>query len=148
MAGHLTLAMIKPHVHQERRVGEVIQRIEQAGFSILLAKMTQLQPFGAEEFYQEHKGKPFFSNLVKVMSAGPIWALVLYKENAVDEWRQVIGATNPAEAKQGTIRSDFGDHTNLTNNAVHGSASDPDAKREINFFFGRELKIAERLKDL
>lgn len=148
MAGHLTLALIKPHAHMERKVGPIITRIEKEGFAILLAKVVQLQPEGAEEFYAEHKGKPFFQNLVRVMSSGPIWAMVLCKENAVDEWRKVIGATNPAEAAEGTIRREFGNPTNLTNNAVHGSAHDSDAKREIDFFFGREIKLAMRINEI
>lgn len=148
MAGHLTLALIKTHAHMERKVGPIITRIENEGFSILLAKMVQLQPEGAEEFYAEHKGKPFFTNLVGVMSSGPIWAMVLCKENAVDAWRKVIGATNPAEAEEGTIRREFGSHTDITNNAVHGSAHDSDAKREINFFFGRELKLVARINEI
>jgi nucleoside-diphosphate kinase len=148
MAGQLTLALIKPHVHFSRNVGKIITRIESGGFGILLCKETQFLQYGAEEFYQEHKDKPFFANLVRVMSAGPVWALVLGKPNAVEEWRKVIGATNPAEADAGTIRHEFGDHTNLTNNAVHGSASDGDARREINLFFSRELQVLEQLGPL
>ncbi len=148
MAGQLTLALIKPHVHFSRNVGKVITSIEQRGFGILLCKETQFLQYGAEEFYKEHKGMPFFDNLVRVMSTGPVWALVLGKPNAVDEWRKEIGATNPAEAEEGTIRREFGDHRNLTNNAVHGSATDHDAKREINFFFSRELKVLEQLGPL
>lgn len=143
MAGTLTLAMIKPHAHFEKRVGKIIQRIEEAGFAVLSAKLTQLLPEGAMEFYEEHKDKPFYPNLVRTMSSGPIWALVLAKENAVDAWRETIGSTNPAEAKPGTIRYEFGDHQNITNNAVHGSSDDWAAKREINFFFGRDLRIAK-----
>jgi nucleoside-diphosphate kinase len=148
MAGHLTLALIKPHAHLSRKVGKIIARIEEEGFGIILAKETQLTKYGAEEFYKEHEGKDFFDNLIKVMSAGPIWALVLAKPNAVEEWRKVIGSTNPAEAAVGTIRHEFGDHSNLTNNAVHGSATDHDAKREVNFFFGRDIQLAEQLKKL
>lgn len=148
MAGHLTLALIKPHIFFERRTGEIIQRIEKSGFSILLAKMTQLTESGAEQFYAEHQGKDFFEGLIQKMSSGPIWVLVLYKDNAVDEWRKLIGETDPAAAAPGTIRADFGKSKNITDNAVHGSSSDPEAKREINFFFGRELKLAERLQDL
>ena len=148
MAGHLTLALIKPHAHLQRHVGEIISRIEKEGFAILLAKVAQLQPDGAKDFYAEHAGKPFFTNLANVMSSGPIWALVLCKPNAVDEWRSVIGATHPAEAAEGTLRRQFGDPHNITNNAVHGSATDSDAKREINFFFSRELKIVQRLNEL
>jgi len=148
MAGHLTLALIKPHALLARNVGKIFTRIEEEDFAIVLGKETQLTKQGAIEFYQEHKGQEFFTNLVKVMSTGPIWALVLAKPNAVEEWRRVIGSTHPAEAGVGTIRHELGDHTNLTNNAVHGSATDHDAKREINFFFARELRIAEAVNTL
>jgi len=148
MAGHLTLALIKPHAYMSRCAGEIISRIEKEGFAILLAKVTQLQPEGAQEFYAEHKGKPFFANLTQVMGSGPIWALTICKDNAVDSWREVIGATNPAEAAEGTLRKQFGNPNNITNNAVHGSSSDSDAKREINFFFGREMKLVQRINEI
>jgi nucleoside-diphosphate kinase len=148
MAGHLTLALIKPHALLARNVGKIITRIEEEDFAIVLGKETQFTKHGAREFYQAHSGEPFFDNLVKVTGGGPIWALVLAKPNAVEEWRKVIGATNPAEAEVGTIRHEFGDHTNVTNNAVHGSDSDHNAKREINFFFARELRVAEAVNTL
>ncbi len=145
MSGILTLAMIKPHTYMEKKSGEIINRIEKEGFGIVQSKITQFQITGAEDFYIEHKEKDFFPNLVQVMSSAPIWVLVLSKSDAVQAWRDLIGATNPAEAKPGTIRYDYGDHSNVTNNSVHGSANDHEAKREINFFFARELKIAQRL---
>lgn len=145
MAGNLTLAMIKPHAIRERHCGEIIDRIEKAGFGVLLIKAVQLRPEGAREFYKEHEGKDFFKNLVDTMCAGPVWVLVLAKPNAVEEWRSFIGATDPAKAEVGTIRHDFGDHNNVTNNAVHGSATDHDAKHEISFFFSREITLAERI---
>lgn len=148
MAGHLTLALIKPHILMARNVGKIITRIEEEDFAIVLGKETQFTKHGTIEFYQEHKDKGFFDNLVRVMSVGPIWALVLAKPNAVEGWRKVIGATNSAEAEVGTIRHEFGEHTNVTNNAVHGSDSDHNAKREINFFFARELKVAEAVNTL
>jgi nucleoside-diphosphate kinase len=148
MSGHLTLALIKPHIHFKRKVGEVIQRIEDAGFGILLSKLIQLRPEGAEEFYSEHRDKEFFLNLTKVMCSGPLWVLVLSKHDAVEEWRNLIGATNPATATPGTIRHDFGEHENITNNAVHGSADDWAARREINFFFNKEIALASRLNEL
>jgi nucleoside-diphosphate kinase len=112
-----------------------------------MAKMLQLRPEGAREFYQEHEGKDFFDNLVNVMSSGPIWVMTLAKDNAVEEWRSTIGATHPAEAEVGTIRARFGDHNNITNNAVHGSATDHAAQREINFFFNWELNMALRVDE-
>lgn len=148
MAGQLTLALIKPHATLGRDVGKIITRIEEAGFGIVLSKMVQMRKEGAVQFYEEHAGKDFYDNLCNVMSSGPIWALVLAKPNAVEEWRNLIGATNPAEAEPGTIRHEFGDHENLTNNAVHGSATDAEAQREIAFFFTREIKIAERVDAL
>jgi nucleoside-diphosphate kinase len=147
MAGNLTLALIKPHAHYERKIGKIIERIESEGFAILVAKLTQMLPEGAMDFYVEHKGKPFYANLVRTMSSGPVWALVLSKANAVEEWRKTIGSTDPAKADPGTIRYEFGDHTNLTNNAVHGSSDDWAAKREINFFFENDIKIARAVKD-
>jgi len=148
MSGILTLAIIKPHAYISKHSGKIISRIEEEGFGILQSKITQFQQGGAEDFYAEHKGKPFFPNLIRTMSSAPIWVLVLSKSDAVQEWRSLIGNTNPAEAAPGTIRHDFGDHSNVTNNAVHGSASDHDAKREINFFFARELKIAQRVYEI
>jgi nucleoside-diphosphate kinase len=148
MAGNLTLALIKPHIHMERKVGQVIQRIEDSGFGIILSKMVHLRPEGADQFYAEHKGKDFFEKLKRYMCVGPLWVLVLTKDNAVEEWRKTIGATDPAKAEPGTIRHEFGRHDNVTLNAVHGSATDHDAKREINFFFWREIQLAERIEAL
>ena len=145
MAGNLTLAIIKPHAVLARNVGKIIDRIEEDGFGILLAKMVQLRPEGADEFYAEHKGKEFFSKLRRYMCVGPVWALVLAKDNAVEEWRDLIGLTDPAKAEPGTIRHDFGKHDNITLNAVHGSATDHDARREINFFFARDIETAKKL---
>jgi nucleoside-diphosphate kinase len=146
MQSNLTLALIKPHAHLERKSGAIIKKIEEAGFGIIGAKLTQFRREGAEEFYIEHKDKDFYKNLVQTMSASPVWALVLAKANAVDEWRKVIGSTDPAKAEPGTIRHEFGDHSNLTNNAVHGSADGEAARREIDFFFGTEIKLARSLR--
>ena len=146
MAGTLTLALIKPHVLMERNIGAIITEIEQKGFGIILCKMLQLHKQGAEEFYQEHKDKPFFDNLVEVMSKGPLWVLVLSKTNAVEEWRTQIGSTDPSTAQEGSLRFMFGDHQNVTNNAVHGSSSDHAARDEINFFFAREIKLADKVE--
>jgi nucleoside-diphosphate kinase len=145
MAGFLTLAMIKPHAVLERNVGKIISEIEDNDFSILLGKEIQLRKEGAEEFYKEHEDKDFYRNLVNVMSSGPVWVFVLGKTNAVEEWRNLIGATDPAKAEPGTLRHRFGNHENLTYNAVHGSATDHDAQREIGFFFGREINLAEKI---
>lgn len=148
MAGQLTLALIKPHATLSRNVGKIITRIEEEGFGIVLSKMVQMRKEGALQFYEEHKEKPFYDKLCSVMSSGPIWVLALAKPNAVEEWRTLIGDTDPAKAEEGTLRHEFGDHGNITNNAVHGSATDADAKREITFFFAREIKLAERVDAL
>ena len=144
MAGHITLAMIKPHAVREKNVGKIISRIEEEGFAVLLAKNLVFRPEGVREFYQEHADKPFFNDLVATMTSGPLWALVLSKPNAVEEWRNLIGNTNSAEASEGTIRHAFGNHSNTGLNAVHGSDSDHSAFREIGFFFGREIAMAEK----
>lgn len=146
--GHLTLAMIKPHVYRAGKIGQVISRIEDAGFKILILKSVQLRKEGADYFYEEHKGKPHFKNLVGTICSGPVIPMVLMKHNAVEEFRELLGATHPAEAAEGTLRHEFGEHTNITNNAVHGSDSNAAAHREIGFFFGRELKLAERVNAL
>jgi nucleoside-diphosphate kinase len=146
MAGHLTLAIIKPHVVFNRKVGNIISDIEEAGFGIIASKTIQLREEGARVFYQEHEGKDFFPYLVKTMSGGVIWVMVLAKKDCVEGWRNLIGATNPAEAAEGTLRNKYGDHVNMTMNAVHGSATDHDAMREINFFFAQELKVSRELE--
>jgi len=145
MAGNLTLAMIKPHIVFSKKVGNIISDIEDAGFGIVAGKMLQFREEGASAFYQEHGRKDFFPYLVKVMSGGPIWVLVLVKKNCVEDWRNFIGATNSADAEEGTLRNKYGDHTNVTLNAVHGSATDHEALREINFFFARELSLLREL---
>lgn len=145
MAGNLTLAMVKPHVLMKRKLGLIITRMEDAGFGIILGKAVQIRPEGVDVFYAEHKEKEFFDKLKRYTCVGPVWALVLAKDNAVEEWRNLMGATDPAKAEPGTIRADFGEQDNITLNAVHGSATDHDAKREINFFFSREIRMAEVL---
>ncbi len=145
---HLTLGMIKPHAIRARKTGEIISRIEEAGFAILIVKSVQLRKEGAEFFYAEHKDKDFFPNLVSVMCAGPVWPMVLMKHDGINEFRKLIGSTDPAEAEEGTIRHDFGDHNNLTYNAIHGSATDIDVDRELRFFFDREISLARRVEGL
>ncbi len=141
MAGHLTLALIKPHIYLSNRIGKILSDTEDAGFRLLHMKTLQLREEGAREFYKEHEGKDFFPYLVKVMSSGPIVVLVLTKKNCVEEWRNFIGDTNPAKAEPGTLRHKYGDHVEMTMNAVHGAATDHDALREINFFLSRELSL-------
>ena len=142
---HLTLGMIKPHAIRERNTGNIITRIEDAGFAMLNIKTVQFRKEGAELFYAEHKGKDFYNKLVSVMCAGPVWPMVLMKHDAAKEFRKLIGSTNPKEAAAGTIRYDFGNHSDLTNNAIHGSADDEDSIREILFFFEKDLNIARNV---
>jgi nucleoside-diphosphate kinase len=133
MAGNKTLTMIKPGAVKNKHIGAIIDRIEQAGFRIVAIKSLKLSRIAAEEFYAEHKGKPFFDELVDFMSSGPIVAAVLYKDNAVEDFRKLIGSTDPAQAEEGTIRKDFAE--SKAHNAVHGSDSDESAERECHFFF-------------
>jgi nucleoside-diphosphate kinase len=147
-ANHLTLAMIKPHAIRARNAGEIISRIEKAGYAVLYIKSAQFLKEGAEQFYAEHKDKDFFDNLCNVMSSGPVWAMVLMKHDAANEFRKFIGTTNSADAEPGTLRHDFGDHENITNNAVHGSADDAAAVDEILFFFEKDLNLARKVDAL
>jgi len=133
MAGNKTLTMIKPGAVKNKHIGAIIDRIEQAGFRIVAIKSLKLSKIAAEEFYQEHRDKPFFDELVEFMSSGPIVAAVLYKDNAVEDFRKLIGSTDPAQADDGTIRKDFAE--SKSRNAVHGSDSDESAERECHFFF-------------
>jgi nucleoside-diphosphate kinase len=116
----------------------IMNQITEGGFKIVAAKMTQLSIDDAKEFYAIHSERPFFGELTEFMSSGPIMAMILEKENAVEAYRNFIGATNPEEAEEGTIRKKYG--TNMGENAVHGSDSDENAEIESNFFFsGREI---------
>lgn len=135
MRGNITFTMIKPTAMKRGYAGHILARIADAGFRFSAMKLLQLTKQQAEAFYAVHHDKPFFESLVEFMSSGPIIAAVLEKENAVDEYRKLIGATNPQNAEKGTIRYDFG--TNLQANAVHGSDSDTNAKIEADFFFSK-----------
>lgn len=133
MAGTTTFTMIKPDAFGAGNSGAIIKMIEEAGFSIKAAKMTQLSSERAGQFYEVHKERPFYGDLVSYMSSGPIIAMVLEGDNAVESFRKLIGATNPAEAEEGTIRKMFA--TSIAANAVHGSDSDENAAIEAGFFF-------------
>jgi len=129
--------MIKPDAVSKEHVGAILDKISAAGFRIAALKMTQLTKADAEAFYAVHNERPFFGELVSFMTSGPIVAAVLEKENAVNDFRTLIGATNPAEAAEGTIRKLYA--TSMGENAVHGSDSDENAAIEIAFHFsGRE----------
>ncbi len=135
MAGTTTFTMIKPDAFGAGNSGAIIKMIEEAGFSIKAAKMTQLSSERAGQFYEVHKERPFYNDLVSYMSSGPIIAMVLEGDNAVESFRKLIGATNPADAEEGTIRKMFA--TSIEANAVHGSDSDENAAIEAGFFFSR-----------
>tara|TARA_B100000700_G_scaffold253608_1_gene285519 strand:+ start:567 stop:983 length:417 start_codon:yes stop_codon:yes gene_type:complete len=136
--GNITFAIIKPDAVKNDYTGLIYDRILKAGFQIIGAKLKKMSKHEANEFYSIHSDKPFYNELTDFMSSGHSMVLALKKENAVNEWRNTIGATNPEDADKGTIRKDFA--TSLSENAVHGSDSDENAIKEINFFFsGSEL---------
>ncbi|MBT3795992.1 MAG: nucleoside-diphosphate kinase [Candidatus Marinimicrobia bacterium] len=131
--GNKTYAMIKPDAIRNGHLGKILDRTIGAGFKILGAKLIRMTKAQAEGFYAIHKERPFFNELTTFMSSGQTMVLALQKENAVSAWRATIGATNPEEAEEGTIRKEFA--TSLSENAVHGADSDENAKIEIGFFF-------------
>jgi nucleoside-diphosphate kinase len=133
MASNRTFTMIKPDAVQDNHIGGITQMIEAAGFRIVAMKKTRLTPERAGEFYAVHKERPFYGDLVKYMSSGPIVAMILEKENAVVDFRKLIGATNPDQAEEGTIRKKYA--KSMEANAVHGSDSDENAQIEGDFFF-------------
>lgn len=128
-----TFSIIKPNAVAKNVIGAIIQRFESTGLTVVGAKMLQLTRELAEEFYAEHKGKPFFDSMVDFMISGPILVQVLEGEDAVRRNREIMGATNPANALAGTLRADYAD--GFTENAVHGSDSAESAAREIAYFF-------------
>ena len=131
--------MIKPSAVSSQFTGPILQMINEAGFMIIAMKMTKMSTHQAEEFYAIHRGKPFYESLVKFMSSGPIVAAILEKDNAVEDYRKLIGATNPANAAEGTIRKKYAE--SIERNAVHGSDSDENAVVECDFFFSRTERI-------
>src|SRR5665647_380088 len=132
MAGKITFTMIKPSAFKSNYTGAILKMINEAGFIIKAMKITRLSKEQAGAFYEIHKGKPFYESLVNFMSSGPIVAAMLEKENAVNDFRTLIGATNPANAAEGTIRKLYA--VSLEENAVHGSDSDENANIEADFF--------------
>lgn len=133
MAGRITLTMIKPDAVADGFSGKIIDHIIGAGFKIQAMKLTRLSKEKAEEFYAIHRSKPFFGELVAFMTEGPIVAAVLEKDNAVEDFRKLIGATNPEKADAGTIRKLYA--KNIERNAIHGSDSDENAALEASFHF-------------
>lgn len=138
MTTNRTFTMIKPDAVENGHIGAILEKITAAGFKIIAMKYTQLSMRDAQEFYAIHKERPFFGELVDFMTRGPIVSAILEKENAVEDFRALIGATNPAEAAEGTIRKMFA--TDIAENAIHGSDSDENAAVEGAFHFsGREI---------
>ena len=131
-----TLSIIKPDAVKRHLIGAILARFEQQGFNIAAAKMVQLSREQAEGFYAEHQGKPFFEPLVEYMISAPVFVSVLEKENAVQDYRTLMGTTNPETAAEGTIRRDFA--LNQRENSMHGSDSPENAAREIAYFFAAE----------
>lgn len=138
MALERTFAIIKPDAVRKGQSGEILSMIEDAGFRVIGMKIRRLTKQDAEAFYAVHKARPFFSGLVTFMTEGPVVTLVLERENAIAKWRDLMGATNPANAAEGTIRKRFAE--NIERNCVHGSDASETAAVEIPFFFaGNEL---------
>lgn len=135
MANNRTFTMIKPDAVGAGNAGAITKMIEEAGFKIIAMKLTMLTPERAGQFYEVHKERPFYGELCEYMSSGPIIPMILEKDNAVEDFRTLIGATNPQEAAEGTIRKLFAE--SISANAIHGSDSDENAKIEGDFFFSR-----------
>ena len=137
--GNITFTMIKPEAVAANNIGGILNMIEEGGFRIVAMKKVQLSAERAGEFYAVHNERPFYGELVNYMSGGPIIAAILEKDNAVADFRTLIGATNPSEAAEGTIRKKYA--TSLAENAVHGSDSDENANIEANFHFSYEERF-------
>lgn len=133
MAENITFSMIKPDAVKDGHSGVILKMIEEGGFTIKALKMTRLTGERAGEFYAVHKERPFYNDLCNYMSSGPIIAMILQKDNAVEDFRTLIGATKPEDAEEGTVRKLFG--KSIEANAVHGSDADETAQKESKFFF-------------
>lgn len=140
MATNRTFTMIKPDAVAAHNIGAISKMIEEAGFRIVASKLTQLTPERAGQFYAVHKERPFYGDLCKYMSSGAIVAMILEKDNAVADFRKLIGATDPSKAEAGTIRKLFA--KSIEANAVHGSDSDENAAIEGSFFFAKTEEFA------
>lgn len=135
MARNITFTMIKPDAVEANNIGPILAKMNEGGFTIVAMKYLRLSKEQAGQFYAVHKERPFYGELVNYMSSGPIVAAVLKKDNAVADFRKLIGATDPAKAEEGTIRKLFA--KSIAANAVHGSDSDENAQIEANFFFSQ-----------
>ena len=140
MAGSTTLAIVKPDAFGSGQAGKVVAHLEQGGFKVVAARVLHMTEAQAGAFYEVHKERPFYGSLVKFMTSGPCMPMVLEKENAVLGLRDVIGATDPAEAAGGTVRKLFAE--SKERNAIHASDSDENAEREVRFFFSESELIA------
>lgn len=140
MATNRTFTMIKPDAFAEGNSGAILNMIEEAGFKIVAIKALQLTSAIAGKFYEVHAERPFYANLCAYMSSGPIIAVILEKDNAVEDFRKLIGATNPADAAEGTIRKKFA--KSIEANAVHGSDSDENAELEGSFYFSQTERVS------
>lgn len=143
MSVERTISIIKPDAVAKNVIGEIYSRFEKAGLNIIACKMMQLTEAKAGEFYAVHKERPFYGDLVSFMISGPVMVQLLEGEDAIAKHREVMGATNPAEAAAGTIRADFA--TSIDENAVHGSDGSETAKAEMEFFFS-ESEICPRIR--
>lgn len=135
MNGNFTFSIIKPNAVRTGKTGPILAMMNEAGFEIAAMKMVKMTTAQAEAFYAVHKGKSFFESLIEFMTSGPVFVMVLKHENAVEEFRKLIGATDPAKAEPGTIRRIFA--VSVQMNAVHGSDSDENAQVEADFFFSK-----------
>jgi nucleoside-diphosphate kinase len=142
MAGSTTLTIVKPDAFGSGKAGKVIAHLEQGGFKVVAARVLHMTEAQAGAFYEVHKERPFFGSLVKFMTSGPCMPMVLEKDNAVLGLRDAIGATDPAEAAEGTVRKLFAE--SKERNAIHASDSDENAAREARFFFSEAELIAAR----
>src|SRR5437879_5485147 len=134
-----TLTIVKPDAVRKNAIGDIIEQFEKNGFRILAMKMLEISKHQAEQFYAVHSARPFFDSLTSFMSSGPIVVLALEKENAIADLRKLMGATNPANAEEGTVRKKFA--SSLEENAIHGSDAEDTAKFELSYFFpGYELE--------
>ena len=133
MSTERTFSIIKPDAVAAGHAGAILAAVEQAGFKVLAMRMTRLTQAQAQGFYAVHREKPFFAGLVKFMTEGPLIVLALERENAIAKWRETMGATNPANAAEGTIRKRFA--ANVERNCVHGSDAPETAETELRFFF-------------
>ncbi|MGC8764351.1 MAG: nucleoside-diphosphate kinase [Brevinematia bacterium] len=139
MAVERTLAIIKPDAYKAGVMGKIISIIEENGFKIIHARLMKFTEKSAEQFYEQHKGQPYYARLINFSISDKVMALVLEKENAIKDFRILMGDTDPSKAKPGTIRNLFG--KGLPNNAIHGSDSKASAKREITYLFGEFASI-------